>query len=162
DVEAGEELATLKGHLKAVNSIALAPDGKTLVSGSESALKVWDVTAEPMAPSVPGHTSPLYHLAFRPPSQLPASTRWTIGAPGKPAGINLWSLPKGQKVRGLTGFDRGPTSAVFSPDGKYLACSCWDFKGKRGGIQLYLVATGEPIRQMLGHTEPVRQVAYSP
>ena len=44
DLETGEQAAGLSGHRKAVTSLALSPDGRTLVSASEdTTLLVWDI-----------------------------------------------------------------------------------------------------------------------
>ena len=36
DLDSGEVKSTLKGHTASVNSVAISPDGKTIVSGSGS------------------------------------------------------------------------------------------------------------------------------
>ena len=42
----GAKLATLRGHLEKVLSIAFAPDGKTLYSsGVDNTLRTWDVNS---------------------------------------------------------------------------------------------------------------------
>ena len=39
-----ENLRTLEGHSKAINSVAISPDGNTLVSGSyDKTIKVWGI-----------------------------------------------------------------------------------------------------------------------
>jgi Tol biopolymer transport system component len=48
-------------------------------------------------------------------------------------------------------------SVDFSPDGKTLLAGAWD-----GSIRLWDVATGEEVRQYVGHTGWVRSVAFSP
>ena len=39
DVQTGQELLTLKGHTAMVKSVALSPDGKRLVSGSDPGIR---------------------------------------------------------------------------------------------------------------------------
>ena len=44
DVNTGEETARLEGHSEPVRSIALSPDGKTLISSSEdTTIRLWDI-----------------------------------------------------------------------------------------------------------------------
>ena len=44
DTVTGREAAALKGHTAAVNSVAFAPDGKTLASASaDTTALIWDV-----------------------------------------------------------------------------------------------------------------------
>ena len=42
DVAERKLLATLEGHSNWVYAVAFSPDGKTLASGSDNTLKLWD------------------------------------------------------------------------------------------------------------------------
>jgi len=45
NLDTGKQIRTLLGHSETVTSLALSPDGKTLVSGSEdNTIKIWRVS----------------------------------------------------------------------------------------------------------------------
>jgi WD40 repeat protein len=45
DAETGQELFSLMGHTKGVNSVAVHPAGKCVLSGDwDAAIKVWDAS----------------------------------------------------------------------------------------------------------------------
>ncbi|MFM6267558.1 MAG: WD40 repeat domain-containing protein, partial [Dolichospermum sp.] len=44
-METGKEKLTFEGHNNSVNAIAVTPDGKTVISGSDDkTIKTWDLT----------------------------------------------------------------------------------------------------------------------
>jgi WD40 repeat protein len=50
ELATGKEMQRLKGHVKAVTSLAFSPDGRTLLSGSEDAtVLLWDISRPPPA-----------------------------------------------------------------------------------------------------------------
>lgn len=49
------------------------------------------------------------------------------------------------------------SSAVFSPDGKYVASASWDYT-----VKLWDAATGDSIRTLNGHTRQINMVQFSP
>src|SRR6202022_509417 len=54
DVVAGKELKQFKGHQGEVTTLGLAPDGKTLASGSkDTTILLWDVGSLKTAPRSP-------------------------------------------------------------------------------------------------------------
>ena len=47
DAATGQELLTLKGHSRSVESVAFSPDGKQLATGSNDGIvRLWDVATE--------------------------------------------------------------------------------------------------------------------
>ena len=57
--------ATLEGHTRSVRSVAFAPDGETLASGSDDhEIRLWDVETERLKATLEGHTQPVYSVAF--------------------------------------------------------------------------------------------------
>jgi WD40 repeat protein len=57
DAVTGQDLLTLKGHTRRVNSAAFSPDGKRLVSAADDKIvKVWDVETGQELLTLEGHS----------------------------------------------------------------------------------------------------------
>jgi len=63
-------LLTLTGHAEAVWSVAISPDGQTLVSGSsDKTIKVWDLSTGKLVRTLTGHTGIVWSVAISPDGQ---------------------------------------------------------------------------------------------
>jgi sugar lactone lactonase YvrE len=88
----GENLQTMRAHIKAINGLEFSPDGKWLVTGSEdSTLRLWRISGTGVQP-VPvlvysGHNGPVNGVAFSPKGDLVASG-------SDDTTIRLWSVPQ--------------------------------------------------------------------
>ncbi len=72
-VSAGQEIRTIRKYSSYVLSIAISPDGQTLVSGSgssgDSTIKVWQLSTGQELRSLTGHSGYVYSLAISPDGQ---------------------------------------------------------------------------------------------
>ncbi len=114
------ELAELTGHLGAVYGVAIAPDGRQLISSSwDRTIKIWDLQTRQVLHSLTGPMLPSTTLAIAPNGKTFASGSYD-------ATIKLWDLATGQLQSTLTEHSKAVTAVIFSPDGKTLASGSSD------------------------------------
>jgi len=66
DIESGEEIQTFEGHTDPVEAVAVTPDGKHAISGSDdNTIRVWDIKTGQTISSFSGD-GPLLALAISP------------------------------------------------------------------------------------------------
>ncbi|MEG4207737.1 CHAT domain-containing protein [Microcoleus sp. Pol7_A1] len=136
-----------------VNSIAISPNGKRIVSGSwDKTIRLWDATTgQPLGRPLKGHEAGVTSVAISPNGKLIVSGSWDKT-------IRLWDATTGQPLgKPLEGHGESISSVAFSPDGKRIASGSWDKT-----IRLWDTNTGQPIAQPLrGHKDGVTSVAFS-
>ena len=107
------ELVLQTGHTGSVNALALSPDGRFLVSGSEDlTLKIWDTATGNVLRTLSGHDKSVLAAAISPDGKLLAS-----GSADQT--VRVWDVVTGQSFRALT--HTSPVkNVVFSDDGRRL------------------------------------------
>jgi WD40 repeat protein len=150
DVPTCEPRLTLQRAGDKVLSLAFSPDGKTLASGHEQTIRLWDL-ATGMERATLESQKPCwwaFTLAFSPDGKTLASAG--LGT------IKLWDLPTGMERATLRG---DGSSLAFSPDGKVLA----SLGGDSDLAIVWEVATGKKLCTIdPGDQEYVDDVAFSP
>ncbi|MEG4322113.1 MULTISPECIES: CHAT domain-containing protein [unclassified Microcoleus] len=146
-------------------SIALSPNGKTLVSGhhADSTVKVWNLETGELRHTLRGHVWAVHDVAIAPDGNIIASASFD-------SNIKLWNLHTGREIRNLNGPGDGPIgwprsffsdqivyAVTFSPDGQTLASG-----GAKQPIKLWRLSNGELKSNLTGHTDDVYAVAFSP
>ncbi|MBD2440327.1 DnaJ domain-containing protein [Nostoc sp. FACHB-110] len=112
---------TLQGHLARVNAIAITPDGKTLVSGSDDRqINLWNLQTGKWLYTFSGQAEAVLSLAISPDSKILASSTHKT--------IKLWHIPTGNLLQTLPGC----SPITFTPDGKMLVSG-----GNGGSINIW-------------------------
>lgn len=144
----GTAHAQLRGHGGPVRAVAVAPDGKTAISGSfdTSAIR-WSLTRNAAEQVLRFHESAVNAVAI-----LPDGRDVTGGEDGK---VAIWEPGNPKPVRVFEGHTAPIVGLAISPDGTTIASASWDRT-----IRLWPVAGGE-ARVLNGHDQNVNGVAYS-
>ncbi len=164
---------TFNEHSNPILSVAISPDGKTIVSNSDDNIKLWSIATKQEICALNGHRDKVNVVAISPDGQILAS-----GSEDKT--IKLWNLATGQNIQSLVGHSNSIHALAFTPipSDKSSSLSSPRFGGSEGSeeseggmlasgsddhtIKLWNLATGEQIRTLTGHSSSVRSVAFSP
>jgi WD40 repeat protein len=119
----------LIGHTDRVDSVVFHPDGRTLATGGDVTVRLWDLATRQTTSVLTGEAD-VVSVAFSPDGSI-------LAAADSDATVSLWTIATGQ-VTALTGFT-GPVQAVaFSPDGRTLASSethLVEHEGQAGSVR---------------------------
>ena len=161
DVATGTLKNTLIGHTDEVLSVAFSPDGNTLASRSseEGTVLLWDVHTSNIKNTL--HTDSVLSVAFSPDGN-------TLATGSFDENIRFWDVATGTLKNTITEHTNSVVSSVaFSPDGNTLTSVSWSdapTNAPWGGasIRFWDVATGTLKNTLIGHTDEVLSVAFSP
>lgn len=149
-------IKTFSGHLDAVLSVAISPDGKIVASGSrDRTIKLWNLHTGELLTTLTGHSSPVLAIDFSPDGQTLASASNMEFQDGN---IKLWDLSTG-KVRQTLGsalVSLRTSCVAFSPDGQTLATGHFD-----AAIRLWHHSSGKQLHTLRGHGWDVNSITFS-
>ncbi len=151
DLQTGESWLTLFGHKQWVYALAIAPDGQTLVSGSEDkTIRIWHLPKGDLAQTLTGHQAAVKVIAI-------ATDGQTVVSGSDDQTIKMWDVKKGKLLRTLTGHTGGIRSLAIDPHCQYLVSGSEDKT-----LKIWHWETGELRQTLLGHEQTVRTLAIHP
>ncbi|WP_208766609.1 serine/threonine-protein kinase [Nostoc flagelliforme] len=142
---------TLQGHENSVLSVAISPDGKTIVSsGGDRTIKLWNFATGKQISSLNAYSQQVNVVAISPDGK-------TLVSGSDDNTIKIWNLATRKQIRTLTGHSDSVHALAISADSETLVSGSDD-----NTIKIWDLATGEQIRTLVGHTFWVRSLAISP
>lgn len=150
DIDAKEEIHTLRGHSGAVFGMGLSANGRILVSASlDRTLKVWDLQTSDRMGVFTGHSAAVNSVA------LSTNGRLAISA-SDDLRLKVWNVRTGREIRTLRGHDSAVNSVALTANGN-IALSASSDKT----VKLWFVRLPWPLRTVRTHVKEVRSVAIS-
>ncbi|MHC4403702.1 MAG: WD40 domain-containing protein [Planctomycetota bacterium] len=151
------EVRQFEGHLNHVDSLAISPDGRLVLSGAgDGTARLWDATTGQEIRALVGHRKP-----FRIAVDITRDGQRAVT--GDWAGvIRLWNLETGEKTAELKGHGKGiwdtegVTRVTFSPDERTLLSTGCD-----GTSRIWDTETGDELHVLRGHTVYVADGEFS-
>ncbi|MGB3534856.1 MAG: serine/threonine-protein kinase [Microcoleaceae cyanobacterium] len=140
----------LRGDIGQIYTVAVSPNGQTLVAGGFGTIKVWDLATGKLIHTIKAHSSWVRSLAISPNGEILASS-------SNDKTIRLWDLEQGVRKRTIEGHTDSVNTIVFSPDGQTLASGSRDRT-----IILWNLRNGARQLTIRGHEGAVNTLAFSP
>ncbi|HIK27403.1 MAG: WD40 repeat domain-containing serine/threonine-protein kinase [Oscillatoriaceae bacterium SKW80] len=142
---------TIKAHSNIIYSVAISPDGQTIVSGSRDyTIKVWHLVSGKCIHTFKGHLGWVHSVALAPDSQV-------IVSGSDDNTIKIWSLNSGQLLRTLKGHSDWVKSVALAPDGETIVSGSYD-----GTIKVWSLNSGQLLRTLNGHCGRINCIAIAP
>ncbi|MEK9670912.1 MAG: c-type cytochrome [Rhodospirillaceae bacterium] len=144
----GATRADLIGHGGMVRAIDVAPDGRTVLTGSfDFTVRLWDFGTQTEKAVLDGHEGPVTSASFFPDGKHAVTTSDDRRA-------IIWNVQTGKSERRLEGHRHKVMAAAVSSDGALVATGSWDMT-----VHIWDAATGKSIR-VIDLRTPVNDVAF--
>ncbi|KAF9172597.1 U3 small nucleolar RNA-associated protein 13 [Mortierella sp. AD011] len=135
---------TIQAHEKDINSIAIAPNDKIFVTGSQDKLaKIWNLQEGTLMGTCKGHKRGVWSVKFSPVDQCLATSSGDRT-------IKIWSLNDFSCLRTFEGHTNSILKVDFLTSGLQLV-SC----GSDGLVKLWTIRTNECVATLDNHTEKI-------
>jgi len=151
DLEKGEYQASLKGHTDRVNSVAITPNGKRILSASEDkTIRVWDAQTGQELTILEGHKKGVMEITVLSDGQKAVS-----GSDDKT--LKLWDINSVKCIKTFEGHIDEVQCVAVTKNGKYAVSGSGDKT-----IKYWNLETGECLKTLTGHTDDVSSIQVTP
>ncbi len=145
DLKIGQFRATLEEHTAMIESVAITPDGETIIGGS------WDGTAHIWSAKDYRPIDAWDDHQFIVKSAVVLADGKQVLTFGSNDSITFWDLPKGYRIKSIK--VRNLISGTADPKGKIAVIGRYD-----GQIDYWNLETGECLGELKGHSKAVNSV----
>lgn len=129
----GNRVAKVAAHPSPITALALAPNGRAALTGSESVVRYWDALQAREIRQYVGHSSTVRAVDFHPKLLQAVSVAADNTA-------RIWDLNGTKLIRTISGLPGAPQGIAFSPDGRSILVY------GPGVLGTWDAVTGNPLR----------------
>ncbi len=150
DVESGQIISELRGHKKAVLSVAFTSAGNEIITGSaDGTLKRWEVMTGREVQQYEGHREVVFYVALSEDNSKIISGSWDGSA-------KVWDLNSGDQLSHHVFENSSPYKIEFYKNDIYAFVANLDKT-----LNLYELDSKKIIREFVGHTNIIHGFDYS-
>ena len=168
DIESGQCLKKLEGHMDLVRSVSITPDGKKAVSGSggitypkgididipfsgsaDNTLRVWDIESGQCLKRLEGHTYPVESVS------ITSNGEKAVSGSGDET-LRVWDIKSGQCLKELEGHTGAVICVSITPDGKTAVSGSVDMT-----VRVWDIESGQCLKKLEGHTHLIENVSIT-
>ncbi|MEN6553436.1 MAG: AAA family ATPase, partial [Methanobacterium sp.] len=143
-------LTTLEGHTGFVNAVAVTPDGKKAVTGSDDhTVRVWDLKTGKNLKTLKGHKGRVKMVAVTPDGKKAVTANDNS--------MRVWDLETSKNLKTLKVREFKVSAVAVTPDGKKALIG-----GYSESVSVRDLETGVKFLELKGHKGPVYAVAVTP
>jgi WD40 repeat protein len=142
----------LAGHDGPVSAVAVTPDGSRIVSGSDTAIRIWDLATGHLERTLRGHEFSVYSVeavAITPDGTRIVSSSYNT--------VRVWDLAKGRERLILENHPDIVEAVAVTPDCARIVSGCRD-----GKVRVFDLASGDLLHTFEGHYSSVDALAVTP
>jgi WD40 repeat protein len=150
DTSTWQELYRWQGYTNWIESVVFHPDqARVLAGGQDGMIRAWDLQTNNIIQTFTGHQLCVWSVDYSPDGK-------SIISGSADSTVKLWAAETGDLLKTFAAPQGDVWKVQFSPDGRLIAGI-----GNNTEVCLWLV-TGELCATLIGHTNVVRSLAFSP
>lgn len=151
DIEKGESVARLVGHLKGVNSVAFSPDGRNLATGSDDAsILIWDLAERTIEKDVEDPEGPIKVVTY-------SADGTRLAAVEEGTWVRLYDARTAEVLMKFPSLEQETHALCFSPDTGKIA-----WAGSSGAVHVGDLSAKPPRQEMGSRVGSVSVMTFSP